>query len=342
MICVTRRDDIFVSICFPQMPEDQDALHALQVLAKLVDRHYRYWEILLINDSGDRAIEDAAIQSIANLRVLHMRGHAQMYHKRVAAAVEAIGDIVVIGSLDEIGSLDIPAMIETCRSTSALVMGQRTRSGFFLNSVLMLLGRASGFRVTTLEMLTAVFPRTLLNRILKRHDRQIALRFPPRDSAVNVLYQKARATDLQRRSMVEIGRRINLVQKLLVHSAPKVLSIVSLLSVVVVIFAVFYFLYAVFVWLTFISVQPGWFTTSLVLSFSISFLGAALFGLATGMQQLIELLSPDSSDDIIGERSRTDLFVQVKHDLNVEVATPLVSSEVEGYQVKPNRRDDAV
>jgi hypothetical protein len=98
-----------------------------------------------------------------------------------------------------------------------------------------------------------------------------------------------------------------------------VLTVVSLSSLLAVFGGLAYAIYAVVVWMALASVQPGWFTTSLVLSLTATFLGGAIFGLSIGLQKLIETPSSDMADDIIDERGRADMFDRAMKELNVDV-----------------------
>jgi hypothetical protein len=90
------------------------------------------------------------------------------------------------------------------------------------------------------------------------------------------------------------------------------------MSILTAVFAMLFGIYAVGVWLFLENVQPGWFTTSLAISLTATFLGIAIFGLATGVLKLIDLTTPDVLDDVVDERGRADLFARVSRDLNIE------------------------
>jgi hypothetical protein len=79
------------------------------------------------------------------------------------------------------------------------------------------------------------------------------------------------------------------------------------------------------VWLT-LPTQPGWFTTSIVLSLTAFFLGCAILGLSMGLQKVIELLSGEANEDIVDEQASGDLFGQVMQELNVEIDTDRAGS----------------
>ncbi|WP_198402520.1 hypothetical protein [Rhodobacter sp. CZR27] len=326
MTPTSRREDIFVSVCLPDLPATREAAAGLQRLCGDIAARFRYWEVLLTVPADGAEAYEPLMARIGNIRLLKLRHGTPFYRRRVAGAAEAIGDVVVLTAIDEQPDLDLPAMIEAAAAASAIVIGRR-RSRSAMNPLLEALGHSAGFRVSARSMLTAAYPRTLLNKLLAHPDPQLALRFPPMDQALPVLWQTATARR-RHRMFGDLGRKLGLVQKLLVSSAPRVLALVALLSLLVAGGSLALAVYAVVVWLTFSAVQPGWFTLTLALSLTALFLSIAIFGLSIGVQKMIESLSGALGEDILDERSSVDLFGQVMKELNVEVVdeTPPVLS----------------
>lgn len=313
------RDDVFVSVCFADDADPESLLGRLEPLVQELAGAFRYWEILIAVSEDNKDNFDPILSRVANVRILAVRRATPFYRRRVAVVSEAIGDIVALCVLDEIPFLDIIDMLRTAAEDEAIVIGSR-RSKSMLTPLLLALGRTAGFRVSAEDMLTALWPRTLLNQLLAHPDRELALRFPPSDQALPVVRRQASGSGAAR-SVRDVGRRLSLVQRLLVSSAPIVLSAVALFSLLVVGFAGVLAAYAVAVWLFLPNVQPGWFTTMLVISLTSGMLGAAIFGLAIGLQSVIETLRGRRLDDIVGERSATDLFGRALRELNVEIST---------------------
>lgn len=314
-----RREDILVSVCLPEFTTgDTDALTAL---ADRLTARYRYWELLVVVDVAEADAHDPLLQAVANLRLLTVRGAAGLYRRRAIAAAEAIGDVIVLTTATELPGLDVCTMIDTAQATDSVVIGERPAPPGLLDPAITALGRLSGFRVTLRLLQTTAYPRTLLNRLLAQPERALALRFPPRDAGLPVIAFPATGQAPARRSLGELGRRLGLIQKLLINAAPSVLSAVALLSVLVVLGGIAFALYAVGALFVVDTLQPGWFTTSLALSLTAAFLGVAIFGLTTGLQKALEALTPPGSDDVLGERSAVDLFGQVRDELNVEIGT---------------------
>ena len=323
------RDDVFVTVCFAHDADAADLMRRLEPLADGLTAAFRYWEILIAISEDDDDDFDPILARIANVRVVTVRCATPFYRRRVAIAAEAIGDVVALCVLEEIAFLDVIAMIQTAADQDTIVIGSRRRKSL-LTPLLRVLGRSAGFRVSAEDMLTAAWPRTILNQLLNHPDRELALRFPPSDQALPVVRREASAIGSVR-STRDLGRRLSLIKRLLVSSAPIVLSVIALFSLVVTVAAAVLAVYAVAVWLFLPTVQPGWFTTMLVISLTSGFLGAAVFGLAIGLQSIIEILRDRRLDDVINERGATDLFGNVLRELNVEIATE------ERAQIQPEK-----
>lgn len=311
------REDIFVSVCCvfdSDQGQNYDTLK--NISGKLSDR-FRYWEIIVgVSAEGPLNINDI-LSSVPNLRLLEMRSGTPFYRCRVAIASEAIGDVVLLTSPDEMSVVDPIDFLESAHSKSAIIVGRRERGGF-ANPMLRMLGRGAGFHVDERDTLTVAYPRTILNQILVHPDRQLALRFPPAARSIPVVW-KTIIDNKRQRPIQALRRRLGLIQKLIISSAPNVLTLVSLVSFVVMAIAIMFACYALGVWFTLSEVQPGWLTTSLALSLTAEFLACAIFGLSIGLQKIIEALSTDTTNDIVGEQGAADMFDGVFHQLNVDI-----------------------
>ena len=318
------RDNLLVSVGIADPEMSESTLGILTALAVQLAAHFRYWELLIVTDVDKAGSYDAALETIANIRLLKVRHGTSFYRRRVAIAGEAIGDVVVISTLDDIPQLPIVGMIEAAEQSGGLVVGRR-RSAVLLNAPFRALGVSAGFRVDASDMLTTAYARTVLNKLLNHPDPQLALRFPPIDDSITVLNQPCLGGGAHRRRspLQNARRRLGLLQKLLVGSAPRVLGVVASLAFLVAFAAIAFVVYAVVVWLTLETVQPGWLTTSLALGMTAFFLACAIFGLSIGMQKLIDLLSADLADDVVDEITSVDLFREVFDELNIEQDQPV-------------------
>lgn len=312
------RSDVLVSVCVTDGQPGPENVQLLRSLAERLNSRFRYWELLVGVEADRFGHYPQVLGDIPNLRLLKLRPGTSFYRKRVAMAAEAIGDVVALVAFDELPQVDIVDFITRSNADDAIVIGQR-RGSSMLNPALSILGNSAGFRVSARYMQTAAYPRTLLNKLLAHPDRQLALRFPPLDDGILVHLEDVRAEGAAGHGSSQSVRRLKLLHRLLISSAPRVLTLVTLGSLLLTAIAVAYAAYSIIVWLTFAHVQPGWLTTSLMLSMTAAFLGSAIFGLSIGLQKLIEVLSRDSIDDVVDEATSLDLFGKVFDELNVEI-----------------------
>lgn len=290
----------------------------LRKLASKVDTDFKYWEVIVIAEASDAHEYEHLAKCIGNLRLIRVRPGLPYYRRRAVSASEAIGDVIVLGSIGETPHLNVVSMIHRAADTGSIVTGENLGASS-LNPLIKTLGLASGFHVDVRDLSTSAYPRTLINRLLAHSNHLLALRFTPRDGGLAVTKFQSDSRIRHRNSILDWTRRLGMFQALFVNSAPTVLSFVASLSVLASVVAVVYALYVVITWFTVDTIQPGWVTTSLVLSAMVGFLGIAILGISMGLQIILDKLSPDIVDDVVGETGAVDLYGQLSNDLNVEV-----------------------
>lgn len=315
------RDDILVSVCFSDADDPNMARSRIAPLADALKARYRYWEILIVNETGYEAEFEETLIALPNVRYLSVVRGLDNSQRRVIAASEAIGDIVVITSVHEVEAMDIPAMIDEAQAQSAVILGQR-RATAFAEPLIMALGRASGFQASTRDMQTVAFPRTVLNRLLSDPNPVLALRFPPRDNTLTVLRRapSRQVAALQRApgNLSRMSSRFDLLMRMVTEAGPSFLSMVALFSALMFVSAVLFAIYVVIIYLVKAEVAEGWTTLSLAISGMLSFLGAALFAICITLRKVAEIIRGRAIDYLVAERSSVDLFESVAHALNVD------------------------
>lgn len=314
------RDDVLVSVCFGDLSADNDAFEAISELAVKVEAKFRFYEIIVVAEESRKEAYMPLIHHFKNLRLFTVREGTAFYRRRVIAAEEAIGDVVLLTSATELAGINALEMIERAADEQSAVQVTRSSKGTSrsLGVLLVFLGRMAGFKVNLQDLQTLALPRTLLNQLLAHPDPDLGLRFPPRDVRVPlVLVEVAPGIDVPRDA--GLRRRLLLLQKLLVYMAPRLLMVVTLTSALLATFGFLFGLYALGVWLIQDKVAPGWLTLSAAISLTAFFLGVSITGLSLGLQQLLSRTNRDSLDGTVAEVNRVDLFGQVASDLNVEL-----------------------
>lgn len=326
-----------ISVCFGEVPDEAAAQDRLRAFAADLAKAYRFWEIIVVTltDQDDAPLL-ALVRDIPNLRLIKARRGTEYYRRRAISVAEAIGDVVVLASVQEIAALDVLAMIDRAARDEVIVVARQPRVPLIdrvLSGPIVAFGRWAGFHVGSRDLQTIAFPRTPLNQILAHPAKELALRFLPRDNSLAQVPFVAHGTPGAPRFLRDFGRRVVLAQLLLINLAPRLLQSVTMVSLMVAGLSLFYAFYVFGVWLFKPDVAPGWLTLSGMMAAIGFMLGCVSSGLCLGMQYILSRVEQSRFDDVAAEVNRVDLFGTVARDLNVETdSRPLDGSAQQGPQ----------
>lgn len=314
------RGDFLLSLAVVGLSWTPEQVAALDRVAGRLARRYQFWEIVVvasIEEDVDPALV-SALCGIANMRLLRVDDVDNFYRLRLAAASEAIGDVVVITTGPEMELMDLPALADKVWEQDQAIVMIRERQGLLVSVFFAVLGYLINYRIDPRDTLTAGFPRTWLSLVLARPDADLLLRFERRTGAGHFRRETIPGGVQVPRALRSVGRRFRLLADLLASAAPRVLRTVSALSFAVSVFAVIYGIYAVLIWLLKENVQPGWLTTSLVQVVIVGFLGVTVAGISIGIVKLLDRIEGMLRYTIVDELNTVDFFSKVT-DLNVEM-----------------------
>jgi hypothetical protein len=315
------REDVVVSVCFSELVATPATFAALRELAATLDRAFRFREIILVVDAFQREAFLALVRDVPNLRLFVVRDGTEYYERRVIAAEEAIGDLVIIGNLDEVAQLDVLAFLAHAEAENAVTMAYRPARRPFKRLLawpFIALGKLAGFNVDPSEFQSIAVPRTLLNLMLAHDEPRLALRFPPRDPRLPREWFRTEANIATRSAFMGLGRRLHLLQSLLVYLTPMILSVVAISSTLLTLVGLAYAAWIIGAVVVVDNLAPGWLTTNAMLAVSAVFMGASTLGLSLGLQHLLRQQRRARGGMVPEEVNRIDLFQQVAFDLNVE------------------------
>lgn len=324
------REDVVVSACFSELSASPATFARLRELAATLDRAYRFREIILVVDDTEREAFLPLLREVANVRLFVVRRGTEYYDRRVIAAEEAIGDLVILGHLEEVAAIDVLAFLAYAEVENAVTLAFRPERKPFKRLIawpLIALGKFAGFNVDPSEWQSIAVPRTLLNLLLAHDEPRLALRFPPRDPRLPREWFRTGASIASRNAFTGLGRRLALLQSLLVYLTPVILSVVAMASGLLTLLGLAYAAWIVGAVLLVDNLAPGWLTTNAMLAVSAVFMGFSMLGLSLGLQHLLKQQRRLKCDLVPEEVNRIDLFQQVAFDLNVvlESETPAVS-----------------
>lgn len=328
------REDVVVSVCFSELAATPATFTALRDIAATLDRAYRFREIILVVDDTQREAFLPVVREVPNTRLFVVRRGTEYYDRRVIAAEESIGDLVVLGHLEEVAALDLLAFLDYAEAENAVTMAFRPARRPFKRLAawpFIALGKLAGFNVDPAEFQSIAAPRTLLNLLLAHDEPRLALRFPPRDPRLPREWFRTGVNVASRTAFTGVGRRLALLQTLLVYLTPTILSVVAIASCLLTLVGLAYAAWIVGAVVLVETLAPGWLTTNAMLAVSATFMGFSMLGLSLGLQHLLKQQRRLKCDLVPEEVNRIDLFQQVAFDLNVvlESDTPSATTPPE-------------
>lgn len=314
------REDVVVSVCFSELAATPATFDAVRALAARLDGAYRFREIILVVEDTCREAFLPLVREVPNTRLFVVRRGTEYYDRRVIAAEEAIGDLVVLGNLDEVAQLDVLKFLDYAEAENAVTMAFRPARRPFKRLLawpFIALGKLAGFNVDPSEFQSIAVPRTLLNLMLAHDEPRLALRFPPRDPRLPREWFRTEVNVASRNAFMGVGRRLHLLQTLLVYLTPTILSVVAISSSILTLVGLAYAGWVVGALLLVDQLAPGWLTTNAMLAVSAMFMGFSTLGLSLGLQHLLKQQRRLKGGVVPEEVNRIDLFQQVAFDLNV-------------------------
>lgn len=316
------REDVVVSVCFATPIAKTQTFETIRKIAEALDQTYRFREIILVVEAHEKEAFLTLVQEVSDVRLFVVRKGTEYYERRVIAAEEAIGDLVLIAQEDEIAQMDVREFLDHAEQSNAIALANCGKSRpvkTLLSWPFIALGRLAGFAVYPSDFQSIAMPRTLLNHILAHDEPRLALRYPPRDPRLPLSSYKAPKDVASRGAFKDLGRRMQLLQTLLVYLTPIILSVVAISSTILTLVGFAYAAWIVGAVLMVETLAPGWLTTNTMLAVSAVFMGVSTLGLSLGLQHLLRQQARDKGERVSEEVNRIDLFGKVAVDLNVEL-----------------------
>lgn len=317
-----QREDTVVSVCFATPRPNSTTFETIRKVARTLDTEFRFREIILVVETHEREAFLPLVEEVSDVRLFLVRKGTEYYERRVIAAEEAIGDLVLIAQEDEVAAIDVVAFLKRAESANAIAIASQDKRRpikTFLSWPFVALGRLAGFAVYPSDWQSIAMPRTLLNHILAHDEPRLALRYPPRDPRLPLAGFMAETNVTSRGAFKDIGRRMQLLQTLLVFLTPIILSVVAISSTILTLVGIAYAAWIIGAVIMVDALAPGWLTTNTMLAVSAVFMGVSTLGLSLGLQHVLRQNVRDRGERVSEEVNRIDLFGKVSADLNVEL-----------------------
>lgn len=295
-------------------------------LAEQLSRRFAFFEImLLVPHRDDHAVEllgrmaEKGLQS----RFLALGNLVGFDDASLRGYHQCIGDIVVMAAAEELPFLDLDMLIAPILGGARLVRMRRpknTYQGWFISRIVRAL---TGFRVDTRFYRTMAINRKLLSELLASPDSLTLFRF----TAGKISGYEVVVLDrpMLREGYRGLVRRIDLVARLIMAAAPRLLRQTGVACALLSIGALLALVYALAVWLLKSDVIEGWTSVTSLIAIWMSVQMAAMAMLCLGLSRLLDRNASQARYHIIDELSSGDIF-QRSGLLNVEEPVPGVAA----------------
>lgn len=312
-------NDIFLSVCLPLEHFDSLSKKFISKLCALLDNKFSFWEFLIVINEAKINLErlNNILELSRNIRFIRLKPNIPYYNQRFVAAKESLGDTVLIFSNDEVNPEDILKILEQSISTKKIVTTVAHKPFYLFDWVLRTIGRNVGLKIDGSTARTIAIPRTYLNKILENQDRIIALRYLPTANSFPVSIFHLTNIKNRLNNSKKLTSKIPLGRKIMVLLAPKFLMWISIIFFISMLLSFLFAIYSVIIFIISKEVQPGWFSTSLLISSSTFFISTGLLGISIGIQRLIDILTREDDGDILEEYSSGNLYQSAFKKLNV-------------------------
>lgn len=321
------RDDFLASVAVVDEGDPRAILAALTAIHQQLATRFRYFELIYaVSESRRGTLAGLAGEfgKLTNLRTILIREGAGFYRRRAIAAGEMIGDVAALIDPAEVTASEVADLLIQSRDSNRILIGWRPvqRSAHLTYRLLSLLSRNL---VSAQSSRTIILPRSELDALTARRNLPLDLRFEPRDAPSAFAHFEITR---KRSAKSGLGERYQLLMEILRSGAPRYLKAYAATGFVVFVGALFYAVYAVAVWALRSEVQPGWFSTAVVLSGSTAFIAAGMSIVAIALSAALESLSGGDERMVLDEFVGAGLF-DAAQDRNVEL-TPARSEADKG------------
>ncbi|MBL4618066.1 MAG: hypothetical protein JKY46_10240 [Robiginitomaculum sp.] len=301
-------EDFLVSICFVGEFSLKKELQIIHKISQQLETRFQYWEILfVVPEAISKKLEKSAdiIRTIRNFRILLVNNDIGYYQRRMIGATEALGDVTIITSINEVEQTDICALAEKTFSSNKIIIGKRKKRFFEFGLIYPLLRAISSNDVSRSYLKTIALPRSTLNQVLTRSSAALDLRYPPKNTSQT--YSTLVFSPLKDKRKSAFLERYRLSVELVMNATDKFLRAYAGFAALVMFSALFYGFYAAVIQILG-NPKEGWFSMAAVQSGTVFFIACGMMILSHSMRRLIKNTDQPEAYVLVGEISSLDFF----------------------------------
>ena len=302
-----------ISVALVGVPRNHESLLKIEKALEPLRDRYEFIELLFVDHIQHRSKAEPLLGLVADSRFIWTGDDIGFYALRSVAANEAIGDLVLISNVKGFDASEALKMLEDGTEDDFVFFRKRRGfvSGFFRT-----LSSLSSYDIDPAYNNDMIINRLALEKLNRLHEMSLAFRFPNQANADSNRVFKAKSRKRERSS---VRRWAELIVDIVFSSIGSIFMGLTFLSAISVMFGVSYLIYAVFVFLSDFTVQPGWFSTSVVLSVFTIVFGLFVFSASIFFIYFAKLLKQNKtpSYNVVASDDGLRLFSKLKAETNV-------------------------
>ena len=297
------------------MTDNPLAKQEIDALVSPLTSAYEFYELIFIDRIQNREKSAAIIEAIPNSRFLWVDNTEDHYSMRAIAASEAIGDRIIITSIPDLRTIDVFKYLIEDSQEDIVFFRYKPRLG---SVIFRSISSFSQYKIDPAFSDTILIRQASMHKLQRLPETRLAFRFPhnsnQNDTSINKLPQGTP-------SFRNFKRRFSLLMDIVFSSLKTIFICLNVLSCFSGLIGVSYFIYAVFIYTSGIDVQPGWFSTSVVMSFFIFVLSLFIFCCSALFLYFVDVIIRTStfSYNLVAMDENLKLFSKLESEANVVV-----------------------
>ena len=291
----------------------------LATVTEFLSKKFEFFELIVVATVGGEALKQLSRSldtSIGHVRLLGIDGNADFDRLAVYGCLACIGDFVILTSIEELGLKDVDTILTGLLRGESVVRLRRRQNTVIERLASSIVRTITGLHVDTRFCKSIGMNRQTLSQLLGQPEDLHLFRFTAFGEGSGQLIAETDSPP-QKVSLSQLGRRADLVARLVGNSSARLLRVASILSLLLALAALLALLYAVALWMLKRDLVEGWTTTISLMAVWMFVQMSATAVICLGVSRLIERQDRAKSTKVAEEITTGDLFNRADM-LNVE------------------------
>ena len=302
-----------LSVALIGSPKNLNELLEIENRVKSIRDGFEFVELLFIDHVKKRPDILNLLKDVPDCRFIWVDNSTQYYAMRSISANEAIGDRVLIANSSGFANSEAIDILRADQEED-FVFFRRKRG--LQSLIFRALSSLSSYDIDPSYTTEMIVRKRALHKLNHLHEKGLAFRFP---NSNNAEFNKIIKSEKNRRGKNTIRRRAALLIDVIFSSITSIFIGLCGLSVISAVLGAAYMIYAIIVYASDVDVQPGWFSTSVMLSMFTVVFSLFVFSASVFFIYFSNLLKQSGAPDyeILLTDDELRLFSKLKNETNV-------------------------